>query len=224
MNRIASLVLSLIIGLSLHAQTKEELLQRAIDNPNETSSIALIQKAGGYDPDYKELRTTFKKLNKKVRKSTQGKVFDRYLKALENASVGKRAPGITQFDLEGMPYSLSDLKGKYVLVDFWASWNPISRQNKSELVTLHEQFKDDNFDILGVSFDTEFDAWQNAIEEDKLAWKHVSDLQGMNNYAGQIYGIKVIPQNILVDPEGVIIARNLQGEDLKNKLTELLTR
>lgn len=215
-------VLLVFVSCSVTAQTKEGLIQKAMANPGEISSIALIQKSGGYNPDYREMRASFKKLNKKVRKSTQGKIFDRYLKALENASVGKRAPGITQFDLEGVPYSLSDLKGNYVLVDFWASWCPPCRAENPKLVALYTEFKDKNFEILGVSFDTEYEAWKKAIEDDKLTWKHISDLQGWNNYAGQLYGIKAIPQNVIVDPNGVIVARNLHGDDLRNKLAELL--
>lgn len=216
------LILLLFITCSVFGQTKEELIQKALANPGEISSIALIQKSGGYDPDYKEMRAAFKKLSRKVRKSTQGKIFDRYLKALENSSVGKRAPGITQFDLDGAPYSLSDLRGKYVLVEFWASWCPNCREENPSLVALYSEFKDKNFEILGVSFDKEYDAWKKAIEDDKLAWKHISDLQGWNSYASQLYGVRAIPQNILVDPEGIIVARNLHGAALRSKLVELL--
>lgn len=206
----------------LWSQTKEQLTQQILSQPKELSSIPLIQKLGGYDPDYKEMRNLFKKLDKKVRKSNQGKVFDRYLQALENSSVGKKAPSITQFDLNGEPYSLSDLRGQYVLVDFWASWCPPCREENPKLVALYQEFKDKNFEILGVSFDREYDPWAKAVEDDQLTWKHISDLQGWNSYAGLIYGVKAIPQNLLVDPDGVIIARNLHGEALRNKLLELL--
>lgn len=214
--------LLLFITCSATAQTKQELIQKAIANKGEISSIALIQKSGGYNPDYREMRSAFRKLNKKVRKSTQGKIFDRYLKALENSSVGKRAPSITQFDLEGMPYSLSDLRGKYVLVEFWASWCPVCRRENPNLVAVYKEFSSKNFDILGVSFDKEFGPWKKAVEDDKLTWKHISDLQGWNSYAGQVYGVKAIPQNILVDPNGIIVARNLHGDELRRKLAELL--
>lgn len=211
-----------LLPLLAVGQTKEELIANIQANPDKVESIALIQKVGGYDPDYKELRGLFKKLKRKVRKTDQGKIFDRYLKALENSSVGKKAPGITQFDLDGMPYSLSDLKGQYVLVDFWASWCPPCREENPILVALYEEFKDKNFEILGVSFDREFAAWEQAIEDDSLTWKHISDLQGWNSYASQVYGVKAIPQNILVDPNGIIIGRNLHGDDLKAKLLEVL--
>ncbi|MFD2742933.1 MULTISPECIES: TlpA family protein disulfide reductase [Sphingobacterium] len=212
----------LYLPLLTFSQSKEELIERITANPKDVSSISLIQKVGGYDPDYKELTVLFKKLDKKVRKSTQGQIFDRYLKALENSSVGKKAPSITQFDLEGSPYALSDLQGQYVLVDFWASWCPPCRAENPKLVALYEEFKGKNFEILGISFDSEFENWAKAVKDDNLTWKHISDLQGWNNYASLIYGVKAIPQNILVDPQGIIIARNLHGDALRTKLMEVL--
>ncbi len=212
----------LYLPLLTFSQSKEELIERITANPKDVSSISLIQKVGGYDPDYKELTVLFKKLDKKVRKSTQGQIFDRYLKALENSSVGKKAPSITQFDLEGSPYALSDLQGQYVLVDFWASWCPPCRAENPKLVALYEEFKGKNFEILGISFDSEFENWAKAVKDDNLTWKHISDLQGWNNYASLIYGVKAIPQNILVDPQGIIIARNLHGDALRAKLMEVL--
>lgn len=213
----------LSIPLLLVAQTREELIKQISEKPNETATIRLIQRLGGYDPDYKEMGQFFKKLDKKVRKSTEGKIFQRYLKNLQNSSVGKKAPGITQFDVEGNPYSLQDLKGKYVLVDFWASWCPPCRAENPNLVATYAEFKDKNFEILGVSLDRDMESWTKAIKDDNLTWKHISDLQHWNNGAAGVYGIKAIPQNVLVDPNGIIIARNLHGENLNKKLKEILS-
>lgn len=213
----AALIPTLLLG-----QTKEELIQEINKNLNKTATIKLIQRVGGYDPDYKEMTELFKKLDKNVKKSTEGKIFERYLKNLQNVSVGKKAPGITQFDLEGNPYSLQDLKGKYVLIDFWASWCPPCRAENPNLVKTYAQFKGKNFEILGVSFDKDFNNWKKAVEDDKLTWKHISDLQHWNNGAATVYGIKAIPQNVLVDPNGIIIGRNLHGEALNKKLQEVL--
>lgn len=203
-------------------ETKEELIAQVKANPSSVETLKTIQRVGGYDPDYKELRTLFKGLDKSVRKSAQGKQFDYYLKRLKNASVGKKAPAITQLTPEGEPFSLSDLRGKYVLIEFWASWCPDCRRENPNLVKTYATFKDKNFEILGVSFDRELDDWVAAIKKDKLTWKHISDLQSWQNAAGTLYGVRAIPQNILVDPKGVIVAKNIQGEELNAKLAELL--
>lgn len=221
MKKILFLILTSLPFLLL-AQTKEELIKEIKANPKQVESLRLIQRVGGYDPDYKEMEALFKTLDKKVKKTIEGKVFQRYLKNLANVAVGKKAPGITQFDLQGNPYGLQDLKGKYVLVNFWASWCPPCRAENPNLVDTYAEFKDKNFEILGVSFDKDMDAWKKAIDDDKLTWKHISDLQHWNNGASIPYGVKAIPQNVLVDPSGIIIARNLHGEELKKKLREIL--
>lgn len=211
-----------LASIAIFAQTKAELIEQVKANPKQIETLKLIQRVGGYYPDYKELRTLYKGLDKSVRKSNEGKLFDYYLKRLEATSVGKKAPAITQLTPEGEPYSLSDLRGKYVLIDFWASWCPDCRRENPNLVKTYAEFKDKNFEILGVSFDRNLESWLKAIDADKLTWKHISDLQHWQNAAGTLYGVKSIPQNILVNPEGIIIARNLHGEDLDKKLRDIL--
>ncbi|MBD1420764.1 TlpA family protein disulfide reductase [Sphingobacterium chuzhouense] len=224
MRKFVALLLFTIPAL-LFAQikeTKEELIAQVKANPSSVETLKTIQRVGGYNPDYKELRKLFKGLDKTVRRSAQGKQFDYYLKRLENSSVGKKAPAITQLTPEGEPFSLSDLRGKYVLIEFWASWCPDCRRENPNLVRTYAEFKDKNFDILGVSFDRKLDDWVAAIEKDKLIWKHISDLQSWQNAAGTLYGVRAIPQNILVDPKGIIVARNLHGEELNAMLRDML--
>jgi len=219
---LLSVLPALLFAQTAPKPTKEELIAQVKANPKSVETLRTIQRVGGYYPDYRELRDLFRGMDKSVRKSPEGKQFAYYLKRLEGASVGKKAPGITQLTPEGDPFSLSDLRGKYVLIDFWASWCPDCRRESPALVETYTAFKDKNFEILGVSFDRNHANWTKGIADDKRDWKHISDLQHWQNAAGTLYGVRAIPQNILVDPQGIIIARNLHGEELNKRLREIL--
>jgi len=133
-----------------------------------------------------------------------------------------KAKDFTQPDASGKPVSLSQFKGKYVLVDFWASWCGPCRQDNPNVVRAYNEFKDKNFTILGVSLDQSKDAWLKAIQQDSLSWTQVSDLKFWNNEAATLYGVQAIPYNVLVDPAGNIIAENLHGEEIAQTLRKII--
>lgn len=140
----------------------------------------------------------------------------------QGLAVGTMAPEITMPDASGKPFSLSSLKGKYVLVDFWASWCGPCRAENPTVVAAYQKFKDKNFTVLGVSLDQSKDAWLKAIENDHLDWKQISDLKYWNSAAVPLYQIQGIPYNVLIDPSGKIIATELRGPALEKKLAEVL--
>ncbi len=135
---------------------------------------------------------------------------------------GKMAPDITLPDVNGKPFSLSSLRGKYVLVDFWASWCAPCRQENPNVVANYKEFKNKNFTVLGVSLDQQKSAWLKAIKDDGLEWKQISDLKFWNSEAAQKYNVQAIPFNVLIDPQGKIIATELRGSALHDKLAEVL--
>lgn len=136
--------------------------------------------------------------------------------------VGNIAPDFTMNDTEGKPVSLSQYKGQYVLVDFWASWCGPCRGENPNVVAAYKKYKNKNFTVLGVSLDEDKDAWMNAIQKDGLTWRHISDLKGWQSAVVPVYGIEGIPYNVLLDPEGKILATELRDKDLDAFLSKTL--
>ena len=146
------------------------------------------------------------------------RLAEEYVEKQERVQAGQPIIDFTQNDVDGNSVTLSKLaEGKLLLVDFWASWCPDCRKANPGVVAAYQKYHDQGFDVLGVSFDTNKEAWLGAIEKDGLTWTHVSDLQGWSNAAGALYAISFIPQNALIK-NGVIVARNLEGEELMEEI------
>ncbi len=137
-------------------------------------------------------------------------------------AIGKTIPDFEQTDVDGKMINIQSYRGKYVLVDFWASWCGPCRGENPNVVNAYNRFKDKNFTVLGVSLDKSKEPWIQAINKDGLVWKHVSDLQGWSNSVAQKFGITSIPQNYLIDPNGIVIGKNLRGAALEAKLESIL--
>lgn len=163
-------------------------------------------------------------ISESFRNSTEGKEIAGRLEATKHTWIGSVAPDFTQPDVNGKKVKLSSFRGKYLLLEFWASWCGFCRLENPNLVRDYNKYKENGFTVLGVSLDNtaQKEKWIAAIKEDGLPWTHVSDLKGSReNDVIKLYGIRGIPQNVLIDPQGIIIAKNLRGDALNEKLREL---
>jgi len=175
--------------------------------------------------EMEELEETLDNFDTILNNSLYTGFLKEYLKTMKRTSVGMMYVSFMMEDTTGMFLPIADLLGKnYLLVDFWASWCGPCRIENPNLVAAYQKYHSKGFDILGISLDTNRDRWIKAIHDDNLTWHHVSDLKGWENKAARIYGVRAIPANLLLDPRGYIIAKNLKGEDLQKKLEELFAQ
>jgi len=234
MNSLATAINSMAAGtdrdkqMELYNNTQKNV-QTEIDNyvnskQNSMVTPFVLNVTSQFYDDPILLETRFNKLTKTVRESDMGMQLGQLIAEKKIGAVGTQALDFTQPDTTGKPLSLSSFRGKYVLVDFWASWCGPCRYENPNVVESYNQFNSKNFTILSVSLDKpgQKDKWLEAIKKDNLTWSHVSDLQFWNNAAAQLYHIQQIPQNLLIDPSGKIVGKNLRGPALKAKLCELL--
>jgi len=172
-------------------------------------------------PDPEMAKSSFALLGKQAQNSLYGKKISEYQRIAAKTGIGAM-PDFTVADTTGKLVKLSSFRGKYVMVDFWASWCVPCRKENPNVVKAYQKYHDKGFEIVGVSLDTKKDAWMKAIEKDSLTWSHVSDLQGWESGIVKEFGVKVVPTNFLLDRNGKVIANNLREEALHKKLEELL--
>ncbi len=209
----------------LDSQQRAASLEFIASHPRSYVSAYEVNDIFIYNPDVKEFDKAFNQLDSSLRVSQIGRQVSERLTIAKQTDINQVAPDFTLNDVNEKPVSLSSLRGKYLLIDFWASWCGPCRRENPNLVKTYKAFNKKGFEIVGVSLDYpgEKDKWLGAIKKDNLTWLQLSDLKGWKSAVAGQYGIMAIPMNFLLDPEGRIVGKGLRGADLEAKLASLLS-
>ena len=216
---------------SKELQTKANKVQEAafakmnnIVRKNADNVLAAYLQTAGSERimELEPLKQIYSLLSEKAKETAPGKILANRIADLEKVSIAATAPDFTLTTPDGKQVSLYSVKGKLKIIDFWASWCNPCRQANPEVVEIYKEYHPKGLEILGVSLDNNQEAWVKAIEDDGLTWNHVSDLKGWENAAAQLYGVNSIPHLLVLDENNQIVARNLHGQELKDKIAEML--
>jgi len=206
-------------------QSEMEDVQKDFVKNNPSSFVSpTILRSLSYQMEATEMEEIISKMDTAVANTPLIQELMTRIQTMKVVSIGQKAPDFTMNDVNGQPVTLSSMFGKkkLLLVDFWAAWCNPCRQENPNVVKVWKEFNKKGFDVYGVSLDRTKEDWLKAIEDDDLTWTHVSDLQYWSNAAARLYAVNSIPANFLLDENGVIIARNLRGDALYDKVKELL--
>ena len=206
---------------ALIKKASAEIEQFARKNPASYVAPLAIYRHNQITTNNELMEELYNSLAAPVKTGSIGNYVASLIKESKKHPIGKPLADFSQEDTAGVPVSLSAFRGKYVLVDFWASWCGPCRQENPNLVAMYQKYKNKNFTVLGVSLDKTKQPWLDAIKNDGLAWAHVSDLKGWNNAVSTKFEIFSIPQSFLLDPNGNVVAKNLRGPALEAKLATI---
>ncbi|MFP4287786.1 MAG: redoxin domain-containing protein [Bacteroidales bacterium] len=211
-------------AIATERELRKETEAFLANHSNQSAGAFIAMRTLTHGLDYEEMKEVLNIFDPSLAGTRYYDDLSERVDKLEKVAVGNPAVDFTSVTPSGEELSLSDFRGKYVLINFWASWCPYCREENPHLVNTYNTLPTDNFEILSVSLDREKDAWEKGIEDDQMPWPQVSDLKGWNNDAADLYVIRSIPQNVLISPDGTIIDRNLGHVELEARLRQLLEK
>lgn len=206
---------------ALDVQNKNAVKEYISKHPSSAGAAAIIYDRFIAYPNFPVATELFASLTKDAQQSVIGSSITKAIAIDAKTAKGKPAPAFSMADKDGKIVHLSDFKGKYVLIDFWASWCGPCRKENPNVVAAYKKYHDKGFEIIGISLDSNKEAWLKAVDKDGLTWTHLSDLKGWQCATATTYGVKAVPASFLIDPNGKVVGKDLRGEELNKTLADL---